>query len=45
LGDPAPLTINRWQPGYAEPLFLVTNFELPDEAIYWYHKRFQIEMD
>ena len=35
--------IARWQPGYADPLFLVTNFELPDEAIYWYHKRFQIE--
>jgi Transposase DDE domain len=35
--------IARWQLGYAEPLFLVTNFELPDEAIHWYHKRFQIE--
>lgn len=39
-----PVTvIARWQPRYAEPLFLVTNFDLPDEAIYWYHKRFQIE--
>ena len=39
-----PVTvIARWQSGYAEPLFLVTNFDLPDEAIYWYHKRFQIE--
>jgi hypothetical protein len=37
------MVIARWQVGYAEPLFLVTNFELPDEAIYWYHKRFQIE--
>jgi hypothetical protein len=32
-----------WGRGYAEPVFLVTNFELPDEAIYWYKKRFQIE--
>jgi hypothetical protein len=39
-----PVTvIARWQAGYAHPLFLVTNFDLPDEAIYWYHKRFQIE--
>ena len=26
-----------------DPIFLVTNFELPDEAVYWYKKRFQIE--
>ena len=35
--------IARWERGYRAPLFLVTNFELPDEAIYWYKKRFQIE--
>ena len=39
-----PVTIiARWQLGYTDPLFLVTNFDLPDEALYWYHKRFQIE--
>jgi hypothetical protein len=39
-----PVTvIARWEKGYAEALFLVTNFDLPDEAVYWYHKRFHIE--
>jgi hypothetical protein len=39
-----PVTvIAHWERGYADPLFLVTNFELPNEAIYWYKKRFQIE--
>ena len=39
-----PVTvIARWQLGYTDPLFLVTNFDLPNEAIYGYHKRFQIE--
>jgi hypothetical protein len=39
-----PVTvIARWEKGYADPLFLVTNFDLPEEAVYWYHKRFQIE--
>jgi hypothetical protein len=39
-----PVTvIARWQQGYSDPIFLVTNFELADEAIYWYKKRFQIE--
>jgi hypothetical protein len=39
-----PVTvIARWQQNYADPIFLVTNFELADEAIYWYKKRFQIE--
>ena len=28
---------------YAEPIFLVTNFELTAEGCYWYEKRFQIE--
>jgi hypothetical protein len=39
-----PVTvIAHWARGYADPLFLVTNFELPDEAVYWYKKRFRIE--
>jgi Transposase DDE domain len=32
-----------WEKGYQEPIFLVTNIELPDEACAWYRKRFQIE--
>ena len=32
-----------WARGYTEPIFLVTNIELPDEACYWYKKRFMIE--
>lgn len=39
-----PVTvIARWERGFAHPLYLVTNFELSDEAVYWYKKRFQIE--
>lgn len=39
-----PVTvIARWGRGYADPIFLVTNFQLPDQAVYWYKKRFQIE--
>lgn len=32
-----------WRDGYAAPIYLVTNFELMDEACYWYRKRFRIE--
>ncbi len=32
-----------WERGYQEPIFLVTNFDLPDEACHWYKKRFRIE--
>jgi len=32
-----------WEQGYLDPIYLVTNLELPGEACYWYHKRFQIE--
>jgi hypothetical protein len=32
-----------WEQGYLDPIYLVTNFDLPDEACYWYKKRFQIE--
>jgi hypothetical protein len=37
------MVIAIWERGFAHPLYLVTNFELPDEAIHWYKKRFQIE--
>jgi len=32
-----------WARGYTEPIYLVTNIELPNEACYWYKKRFLIE--
>jgi len=32
-----------WERGYVDPIYLVTNFDLPGEACYWYKKRFQIE--
>lgn len=35
--------IARWELGYLHPLFLVTNMDLPLEAVYWYKKRFHIE--
>jgi DDE family transposase len=39
-----PVTVIAWwKKGYKEPIYLVTNFELVDEACYWYAKRFQIE--
>lgn len=39
-----PVTVIAWwERGYLEPIFLVTNFELSDEACYCYQKRFQIE--
>jgi len=39
-----PLTaIAWWQTGYKDPIYLVSNFELGAEAIYWYRLRFRIE--
>lgn len=39
-----PVTvIGWWKKGFKEPIYLVTNFELVEEACYWYSKRFQIE--
>lgn len=39
-----PVTgIAWWEKGYLEPIFLVTNLDLPDEACHWYKKRFHIE--
>jgi len=32
-----------WRKECQEPLYLVTNMELADEACYWYRKRFRIE--
>jgi len=32
-----------WRREYQEPIFLVTNLELLEEACYWYRKRFRIE--
>lgn len=32
-----------WAKGYKEPLYLLTNMELPEEACHWYRKRFRIE--
>lgn len=39
-----PVTILAWwERGYQDPIFVVTNISLPDQACYWYKKRFQIE--
>ncbi len=32
-----------WEQGYKDPIFLVTNMELAQEACFWYKKRFRIE--
>jgi hypothetical protein len=37
------LVVAWWKAGYAEPIFLVTNVLLVEEACYWYEKRFRIE--
>jgi len=37
------LAIAWWRKGYQEPIYLVTNFELTEEACHWYQKRFKIE--
>lgn len=44
LQDYGPvLAIAWWKVGYEEPVYLVTNMELVEEACYWYAKRFRIE--
>jgi hypothetical protein len=44
LQDYGPvLAITVWDQAYKDPLYLVTNMELVDEARYWYRKRFRIE--
>ena len=37
------LVLAFWQPDEKQPLYLVSNFEVGDEAIHWYRKRFHIE--
>lgn len=37
------LVIVWWHPDYQTPIYLVSNLELGQEAIYWYRKRFRIE--
>jgi hypothetical protein len=37
------LAIAWWEAEHVEPLYLVSNMEVVDEACYWYRKRFQIE--
>jgi hypothetical protein len=39
-----PVTIIAWwHPDYKAPIYLVSNFELGEEALYWYRLRFRIE--
>lgn len=39
-----PVTIIAWwHPDYKDPIYLVSNFELGEEALYWYRLRFRIE--
>jgi hypothetical protein len=37
------LAIAWWRSGYAEPIYLVTNLDLMQEACLWYQKRMKIE--
>lgn len=37
------LCVAYWEDGYDRPLYLLSNLELGQEAVYWYKKRFQIE--
>ncbi|MBM3152012.1 MAG: transposase [Chloroflexi bacterium] len=37
------LAIAWWRKGYKGPVYLISNFELAEEACYWYQKRFKIE--
>ena len=37
------LVLVWWHPNYQDPLYLVSNFDLGQEAIYWYRQRFKIE--
>ncbi len=37
------LAIAWWDARYEEPIYLVTNMELAEEACYWYAKRYRIE--
>ncbi len=37
------LVVAVWNPRHEGPLYLVSNLDLPEEACFWYKKRFQIE--
>lgn len=37
------LVVAWWKRGYQEPLYLVSNMELAEEACHWYARRFHIE--
>lgn len=37
------LAVVWWKKGWEEPIYLVTNLEIAEEACYWYRKRFRIE--
>jgi hypothetical protein len=37
------LAVVWWRIGYKEPIYLVSNMELAEEACHWYRKRFRIE--
>jgi hypothetical protein len=37
------LAVGLWQKGYVEPLYLVTNLELGQQALHYYRRRFSIE--
>ncbi len=37
------LVIAWWEARYEDPIYLVTNMELAEEACYWYAKRYRIE--
>ena len=37
------LVLGWWHPDYQEPLYLVSNLEVGEEALYWYRQRFKIE--
>lgn len=44
LQDYGPvLAIARWETGYQDPIYLITNMHLAEEACYWYAKRYRIE--
>jgi hypothetical protein len=44
LQDYGPvLAIAWWETGYEDPIYLVTNMELVEEACHWYAKRYRIE--
>jgi hypothetical protein len=37
------LVVAWWEAGYKEPIYMVSNMALADEACYWYAKRYRIE--